>query len=114
MTDDLGLDVILSNTYHTKAIAASKKKTDKIDARIPADLYRGVYIATCHVQDKHIVDLRQLVRRRTKLVKTRSKMKNYIHSILLQNGTKMRGTNRGRTDSFRRDDRSGEMIVPAR
>ena len=58
MTDELGLDVILSNPYQTKAIAASKKKTDKIDARILADLYRGGYIAICHVLDKYIVDLR--------------------------------------------------------
>ncbi len=92
MTDELKMDVILSNLYQTKAIAASKKKTDKIDARILADLYRGGYIATCHVPNKYIVDLRQLVRHRAKLVKTRSKMKNYIHGILLQNAIKIPGT----------------------
>ena len=91
MTDELGLDVILSNPYQTKAIAASKKKTDKIDARILADLYRGGYIAQCHVPNKNIVDLRQLVRYRTKIVRMRAKLKNYIHSILLQNGIKIPG-----------------------
>lgn len=41
MTDTLNMDVILSNPYQTKAIAASKKKTDRVDARILADLHRG-------------------------------------------------------------------------
>ena len=46
--DDLGYEVILSNPAQTKAIAASKKKTDKVDAHILADLLRGGYIAgTC-------------------------------------------------------------------
>ena len=44
MTDTLGYKVTLSNPYLTKAIAASKKKTDKIDAKILADLLRGGYI----------------------------------------------------------------------
>ena len=61
LTDELGYkNVILSNPYLTKAIAASKKKTDKIDARILADLLRGGYIATCHVPNKKIVKHRQL------------------------------------------------------
>ena len=30
MTEDMGLDVILSNPYRTKIIAESKKKTDKL------------------------------------------------------------------------------------
>ncbi len=48
LTDQLKYkNVTLSNPYLTKAIAASKKKTDKIDAKILADLLRGGYIATC-------------------------------------------------------------------
>ena len=39
--DDLGYEMILSNPAQTKAIAASKKKTDKVDAHILADLLRG-------------------------------------------------------------------------
>ncbi len=41
MTRDLGLDVVLSNPYKTKLIAESKKKTDKVDAFILADMLRG-------------------------------------------------------------------------
>jgi len=92
MQNELELDVVLSNPYHTKAIAASKKKTDKIDAHILADLLRGGYISSCHVPKQKIVESRQLVRYRTKLVQTRTKIKNLIHSITLQNGIKISGT----------------------
>ena len=90
--DKLGFDVILSNPYHTKAIAASKKKTDKIDAHILADLLRGGYITSCHVPEKDMVQSRQLVRYRIKLVRIRAKIKNLIHSITLQNAIKIPGT----------------------
>ncbi len=36
MTDVLGYKAVLSNPYLTKAIIPSKKKTDKIDAKIPS------------------------------------------------------------------------------
>ena len=40
MTEKLGFGVV-SNPYYTKAIVASKKKTDKVDAMTLADLHRG-------------------------------------------------------------------------
>lgn len=92
MTDDLGLDVVLSNPYQTKAIAASKKKTDKVDARILADLLRGGYIAECHVPDADTVESKQLVRYRRSFVDARTSFKNKIHGILLQGGVRIPGT----------------------
>lgn len=92
LTNELGYkNVTLSNPYLTKAIVASKKKTDKIDAKILADLLRGGYIATCYVPDKKIVEQRQLVRYRKKLVQWRTSLKNSIHGILLQGGIKIPG-----------------------
>jgi transposase len=104
MTDTLKMDVILSNPYQTKAIAASKKKTDRVDARILADLHRGGYIAECYVADADIVESRQLTRYRHTLVESRARYKNLIHGILLQNGTKIPGTPfaKGYVDSLRR------------
>ena len=58
--DDLGYEVILSNPAQTKAIAASKKKTDKIDAHVLVDLLRGGYIAESYVPDKRVIESRQL------------------------------------------------------
>lgn len=40
LRDSMGYDVILSNPYTTRLIAESKKKTDKVDARILADMRR--------------------------------------------------------------------------
>ncbi len=44
MTDELGFDLVLSNPYQTKAIAASKKKTDKVDSKILAERIFSVYV----------------------------------------------------------------------
>lgn len=82
-------DVILSNPIKTKAIASAKIKTDKVDAKVLADLLRGGYIAQCYVPDRRIMDLRDLVRHRAFLVRTRTKLKNKVHSILLMNGIRI-------------------------
>ncbi len=88
MTEDMGLDVILSNPYRTKIIAESKKKTDKVDARVLADMLRGGYIAECHVPGKQAMAEKDLVRYRTTMVRSRTLMKNKIHGILLQGSVK--------------------------
>ena len=87
----LGLDVMLSNPLATKRIANSKKKTDRVDAEVLADLLRGGYIAGCYVPDEKTVDERQLVRYRDKVVRERTRTKNGIHAILLQKGIKIPG-----------------------
>ena len=56
ITDVLGLDVISSNPYQTKAMESLKKKIDKIDAKILADLLLGGYIAQCYVPNKKVVN----------------------------------------------------------
>ena len=50
MRNELGLDMVLSDPYKTRLIAESKKKTDKVDALILADMLRGGYIAECYVR----------------------------------------------------------------
>ena len=90
--DDLGYDVILSNPAQAKAIAASKKKTDKVDAHILADLLRGGYIAVSHVPDKEIIESRQMVRYRHDKIEQRTQCKNVIHGILLQDAITIPGT----------------------
>ena len=51
MTEEMGLDVTLSNPLTTLLIAKSKKKTDKVDAVVLADMHRGDYIAHCYVPE---------------------------------------------------------------
>ena len=84
LRDSMGFDVVLSNPYTTKLIAKSKKKTDKIDARILADLDRGNYIIESHVPSKKSMDNRDLTRFRRTLSLSRASYKNSIHGILLQ------------------------------
>ena len=82
ITDVVGLDVISSNPYQTKAMESLKKKTDKIDAKILADLLREDYIIQCYTPNKEVVG-DKLVRYRQKLVKFRTKLKNSIHDNII-------------------------------
>ncbi len=54
LRDKMGFDVILSNPYVNRLIAQSKKKTDKIDAKILADLDRGDYLAESCPESSYI------------------------------------------------------------
>ena len=84
MRNELGLDVMLSDPYKTRLIAESKKKTDKVDTLILADMLRGDYVAECYVPEGRTADERKLVRYRRMLIKSRAREKNLIHGILLQ------------------------------
>jgi len=113
VADELNMNVILSNPFETRAIAVSRKKTDRVDAQILADLLRGGYISACHVPSHPTVQNRQLTRSRAKLVSVRTKLKNQIHAILLQNRIKIPGQpfsqawtkQAARLGDFRIDDR---------
>ncbi len=115
IADDLKRDVILSNPFETGAIATSRKKTDKVDAQILADLLRGGYITKCYVPSGKTVQNRQLTRHRAKLIQSRTVQKNQIHAILLQNRIRIRGdpfsapwiARVRKLDNFRIDDRLG-------
>lgn len=93
MTDELGMDVTVSNPFANKVIASSKKKTDKVDARILADLDRGGYISECYVPDRQTVNNRRLTRYRSKMIHMRTMCKNGIHGILLQDGIRISAAN---------------------
>ena len=86
LSDKLKLDIVLSNPYKTRIIAESKKKTDKVDARILADLLRGGYISECYIPAEDVVQKRQLVKFRACMAKEATRFKNLIHGILLQEG----------------------------
>ena len=91
LAGNLGLDVILSNPYLTRLIAKSKKKTDRFDAHALADLLRGGYIHESYVSPPKTVEEKRAVRFRTGMVQSRTRMKNMIHGILLQESIKIPG-----------------------
>lgn len=79
LLQDEGYNVKVAHPLMVKAIAYAKVKTDKVDARILADLLRMDMIPECYIPNKEIRDLRDLVRRRYYFVSIRTMFKNKIH-----------------------------------
>lgn len=77
--------VVVSNPRKTRAIAEAKVKTDKVDARILAQLLAADFLPGTWVADDRTRMLRRLVMRRSHLVKQRTRVKNQVHAILTRN-----------------------------
>ncbi len=77
--------VVVSNPRKTRAIAEAKVKTDKVDARILAQLLAVDFLPPVWLPDDRIRMLRRLVHRRTHLVRQRTRVKNQVHAILARN-----------------------------
>lgn len=76
--------IAVSNPLTTKAIAQSKVKTDKVDARVLADLLRCGYLPEVWVPDAATQQQRTLTHRRATLVSDRTRLKNRIQGVLAQ------------------------------
>jgi transposase len=69
-----------------KAIGASKKKNDKLDARKIADLVRCNLLPACYVAPPEIRELRQMLRYRNLVVAQAVRMKNKMSGLLMEAG----------------------------
>jgi transposase len=69
-----------------RAIAASKKKNDRIDAGKIADCLRCDFLPECHMVSTEIRDRRRVLRYRHLLVRQMVQMKNRISGLLLETG----------------------------
>ena len=69
-----------------KAIGASKKKNDKLDARKIADLVRCDLLPACYVAPVEIRELRQMLRYRNLVVGQAVRMKNKMAGLLMEAG----------------------------
>jgi transposase len=69
-----------------RAIAASKKKNDRIDASKIADCLRCDFLPECHMASTEIRDRRRTLRYRYLLVRQMVQMKNRISGLLLETG----------------------------
>jgi transposase len=76
---------ILSNPIKTKVIAQAEIKTDKVDARVLAELARVGYLPQVWLPDPDTDALRHLFCDRRSLVDRRTELKNTVHSILHRN-----------------------------
>jgi transposase len=77
-------EVVVSNPMQTRAIAQAKVKTDKVDARILAQLLRCDFLPRVWEPSEAIQGLRCLVNRRAALVADRTAVKNRLHAVLAQ------------------------------
>jgi transposase len=69
-----------------KAIAASKKKSDKLDARKIADMVRCNLLPVCYVAPAELRELRRLLRFRNLVVGQAVQMKNKVSGLLMEVG----------------------------
>jgi transposase len=77
--------VVVSNPSKTRAIAEAKVKTDKVDARILAQLLAADFLPPVWLPDDRTRALRRQVTRRAHLVRQRTRIKNQVHAILARN-----------------------------
>jgi transposase len=77
--------VVVSNPSKTRAIAEAKVKTDKVDARILAQLLAADFLPPVWLPDERTRALRRQVTRRAHLVRARTRIKNQVHAILARN-----------------------------
>jgi len=87
--EEHGFNVVLSNPYKTRLIAEAKIKTDKVDAKTLARLLRADMLSTCYVPNKEERSRREVLSHRMRLVKTRTEVRNRIHSLLDKHGLRM-------------------------
>lgn len=85
LRDNSEAKLILSNPIKTKLIAQAKVKTDKIDARVLAELARVGYLPEVWLPDRTTEALRQFFTDRRSLVDRRTELKNTVHSVLHRN-----------------------------
>lgn len=82
---ELGYQVKLSSPKKTHDIACTKK-TDKIDAKILADLLRTGYLPEVYVPTETMLELRDLCRHKSVLTRLRVNVQNKIKCRLLIKG----------------------------
>lgn len=77
--------VYLANSYELKAFAKRHKKTDKIDARLIADILRKGFLPTVFIPNRSIRELKEILKYRVNLVRDRSRsifrLKNTLDKI---------------------------------
>lgn len=87
---ELGYNVKLANPKKTHEIACNKK-TDKVDAKILADLLRTRYLPEVYIPDEDILQLRDIARHRCNLVRLRTQVQCKIKGYLLREGKSFNG-----------------------
>jgi len=77
--------VTVSNPIRTKAIASAKVKTDKVDAKVLAQLAAADFLPAVWAPDEQTRALRRRVSHRASLVRQRTRLRNQVHAVLARN-----------------------------
>ena len=103
-------EVVLAHAKQVRAISHARVKTDKVDAKVLADLLAAGLIPKVWIGDDRIRMMRRLVSRRRGLVKRRTQIKNEIAAALTRN---LRGRPPA-TDLFGKQGRAwlAEQLLP--
>jgi transposase len=83
---DAGYELVLANPMQVSLIAKSRKKTDRHDAKVLADLLRTNMLPRSYASPRDIRDQRQITRHRASLTYLKTQIKHKINAILLRHG----------------------------
>jgi len=86
--EDEQIHTVLTNPKKTRLIAEAKIKTDRLDARILADLLRANLLSASYIPPREIRVQRSIIRERARLTQLRTIIKNRIHTLLDKHGYK--------------------------
>jgi len=87
---EIGAEVVVVNPTKVKMIAESRKKTDKIDAKILCELLRlDALPHPVHMPGKETREVRGLLAARRQLVVVRTKLVNVVGGLLKQEGIRL-------------------------
>ena len=75
-------EVVLAHPYKTRVIAEAQIKSDKLDARMLAQLLRGNLIARAHAPSGVTRQRRFMLRQRMFWVRVRTMVRNRVHALL--------------------------------
>jgi transposase len=78
-------EVVVSNPFKTRVIAEAKIKTDKVDARVLAELLAADYLPAVWQADEATKAIRRQVGAHIALVRQRTRVKNQVQAILARN-----------------------------
>lgn len=77
--------VVIANPLQVKAIAHARVKTDKVDAKILAQLHAAGFLPEVWAVDDDTLDLRRLVSERAALVRSVRRVKSRVQAVLHAN-----------------------------
>jgi len=86
----MNIEVYVVNPNKVKAIADSKRKTDKIDAKILSELLRiNALPERIHMAEGENRELRDLIQARHQVIKSYTNLMNYLRGLLRQEGIRL-------------------------